>query len=312
MNKDDVENGKKMEVEKKEAIKKVARLVTELIGDRTLRQTAEDSGVAASYLTGIRKERYLPSVEIFKKLTAPKANPQHGITLEDLMIAAGYQDEYQMTLYDFIDELKNEEETAKLKNKPKKEIKNVIDTMPGYNPNIHVNGFSIAGRKNNDMLVNEQERDEAAAAGIIYRSLAENRITFYPAYEIEGIRGIKPHIALNLSTDDSSSWWFFLFFQKIKEKNEDHKTPYSFNHVVISWFRQAISKMIFIEPKEGRKISLVTNNTDGFKYWISLKGKISFKGDLSVILVDMNSYRVLKEEYLSHYYDNEDSEFYII
>ena len=55
---------------------------------------AEDSGVAASYITAIINGKYLPSAEILRKLSVPYARPQNGITLEDLMIAAGYQEDY--------------------------------------------------------------------------------------------------------------------------------------------------------------------------------------------------------------------------
>lgn len=79
---------------KKIAIHKLAVLVKQLIGDRSIRGTAEDTGVTASYITGILKERYLPSANILKRLASAETNPQNGITLEDLMIAAGYQESY--------------------------------------------------------------------------------------------------------------------------------------------------------------------------------------------------------------------------
>ena len=69
-------------------------LIKKLIGDRSFRQTSIDSGVANSYISGIINGKYKPSIKILQKLTAPEANPQNGVTLEDLMVAAGYQEDY--------------------------------------------------------------------------------------------------------------------------------------------------------------------------------------------------------------------------
>lgn len=73
----------------------LSELVRKLVGYRSLRKVSEESGVAPSYISGIiNGKRKNPSALILKKLTDSKANPQNGVTFEDLMVAAGYQNEY--------------------------------------------------------------------------------------------------------------------------------------------------------------------------------------------------------------------------
>ena len=78
--------------EKQEAMKRVSELIKKLVGERSIRKTGEDSGVTASYITSILKLKYMPSAEILKKLTSASAKPRNGVSLEDLMVAAGYQE----------------------------------------------------------------------------------------------------------------------------------------------------------------------------------------------------------------------------
>ena len=74
-----------------------------------------------------------------------------------------------------------------------------------------------------------------------------------------------------------------------------------------------IARFMFIEPKRERKISLVITDKKGFDMICGYKDKLSYRGDLSIILVDYESLSVVREEYLAHYDpDKTDSEFYII
>lgn len=81
-----------------EAIARLVPYVKDLVGDRSLRKASEDMGITAAYLSGILKEKYMPSAEVLRKMTDPKSHPQNGVSLEDLMVAAGYQDEYVLNV----------------------------------------------------------------------------------------------------------------------------------------------------------------------------------------------------------------------
>jgi len=78
--------------EKYQAIEKVSELIKKLVGERSVRKTGEDSGVSASYIIGVINKRYLPSADVLRRLTCESAKPRNGITLEQLMVAAGYQE----------------------------------------------------------------------------------------------------------------------------------------------------------------------------------------------------------------------------
>ena len=76
-----------------EAIERVGALVEKLKGDRSIRQMTADTGVHTSYIARIIKRENYASAEVLRRLTAPESNPQNGVTLKDLMLAAGYQKE---------------------------------------------------------------------------------------------------------------------------------------------------------------------------------------------------------------------------
>lgn len=59
--------------------------VTELKGDRSIRQMAADTGVSASYITGILQGKYYPTLKILKRITAPKGMPKGNVTILDLI-----------------------------------------------------------------------------------------------------------------------------------------------------------------------------------------------------------------------------------
>ena len=69
----------------------LADIIRSARGDRSLRDYAEAAGV--SYMTIYKAERgdYIPSSKTIKKLSTGAANPQNGVTYEDMMVAAGYQ-----------------------------------------------------------------------------------------------------------------------------------------------------------------------------------------------------------------------------
>ena len=63
---------------------KLSTLINEIKGDRSIRQMSKDSGVSASYITGLLHDKYTPSIRILSKLTDPKSKPQKIISIETL------------------------------------------------------------------------------------------------------------------------------------------------------------------------------------------------------------------------------------
>ncbi len=69
---------------------RVAKLVTFAQGNRSGNRYAELAGISPAHLTRIKNGDYIPSPEVIAKLTSVEADPQGGVTYEELMKAAGY------------------------------------------------------------------------------------------------------------------------------------------------------------------------------------------------------------------------------
>ena len=67
------------------------------------------------------------------------------------------------------------------------------------------------------------------------------------------------------------------------------------------------------EPKKDKKFSLVVSDSDLYHVFMRFKEKMAFRGELSVILIDETKVSIEKEEYISHYNENDaSSELYIV
>ena len=287
----------KKEYLKKQAIHKVALLVDELKGDRSIRRTAEDTGVAASYITGILKEKYLPSADILRKLAAPEAKPQNAITLEDLMVAAGYQTDYVEEAYKeaLYDEVQDDHSGKTIDVQPNIEM---LSRIAAYAEKF--NGPTPSQERQKQRM-QEMSKFESLATGVIYKALAEKGIHFSNANDVVGVRGFRPDMSVYVPMQPILEWWF-----EFKYIGADKNRGYiNLKHI--------LGQFMFIEPKLERKISLVISSREDFDILCGYKDKLAYRGDLSVILIDEETFSVVREEYLAHYnmYDNE-SEFYIV
>jgi len=70
-------------------------LVKKARGDRTKRKYAEDSGVNVAIISRIESGDYRPGRKVLEKLTSVQANPQGGVTFNDLLEAASDNKQYQ-------------------------------------------------------------------------------------------------------------------------------------------------------------------------------------------------------------------------
>ncbi len=273
-------------------IKEVAILLKRLIGDRSIRKTAEDSGVAASYISGILKEKHLPSANILRKLAATDAKPQNGVTLEDLMIAAGYQKNYSKPSdYDiikdgFLYEINNESYNKK----------SMLERIDAYQQYL----ASYANENDGDSRL-LYKKYESIVSGILYNGMMKKGIKF-GGLKKSGRSGMyQPDIVVSVSESCIKEWWFEL--------------KYIGNNGEFANYRMmtTIMRMFIVAPSKDRKISLVINNKSAFEYIINHMNNIAYRGDFSIILVDDENYEIKDEVYLSHYMENsKESEFYIV
>jgi len=64
--------------------------------------------------------------------------------------------------------------------------------------------------------------------------------------------------------------------------------------------RQCLAEAMLIPLKDNRKVTLVTDSVDYYAEMIKFKNGISFAGDLSVMLVDLKTLTIRREEYITH------------
>lgn len=286
----------KKEQQKVEAKQRVSRIVRELIGDRSIRRTAEDTGVAASYITGILKQRYLPSAGILRKLAVPESKPQNGVLIEDLMIAAGYQTQYDedTAINVMLEELKKQKQGKDIQ-PDEAMFRRALKYQSEISKNSKVFDNSEESRRlRRRNIQKEKDRFQKISKGIIYQELLENGFDFKIVEELISIRGFRPDIVIKLENKFIDEWWFeFRYIETGDESN-------------VMWnsslrARRILERYIFVKPEKNRKISIVINSVNVFEQLKTYKDKLSYRGELSIILIDIDKYSMEQEIYLSHY-----------
>lgn len=249
--------------------KQVSELVKQLVGDRSIRAAARDTGVAASYITSIINGKFIPSADILRKLVEPSSKPQGDVILEDLMIAAGYQSAFRdehmdvslRGLQDFSTP-GNKEHSEEMQNRYRLLLKQHVQT---------------------ERMVKEIIYDQLLEKGIHIESIDDENIQSGSA---------KVDLIVKVTDPQINEWWFEFKCISYPELNyHPGRNPMA--------NRQLLSRFLFKEPDPGRKISIVVNDEEVFKKWINYK--LSLKADLSVILISLDRREVLDEVYLSHY-----------
>lgn len=104
----------------------------------------------------------------------------------------------------------------------------------------------------------------------------------------------KPDYALTINNNPINSWWFIFW----KESDSLNK------HFGISKTERAallLSKYLLTKPDIQRKSSIVVDDLELFNTLVSFKNSISYKGNLSIILIDLNEFEVAQELEISYF-----------
>lgn len=256
---------------KEQAKERLVILIRALIGTRSIRKTAEESHVTAAYLTNILKKKNLPSATILRKLSDPSANPQNGVTFEELMAAAGNRT-YNPTMADNESELRNGNYLSYISDS---KVKNGASAGDESRQNASSEMFR-RGTYENTVIVR----------GIIVNALIQKGISFHVNNCLEWSK--ETERLMNIFVDDSvMQEWSFEYFRSSGDIDTEN-------------MRMIFEVMKRPSVKE-RKTSIITEKKEQFKKLIQYKDKIAYRGDLSVILIDIPKMRALKEVYVSHY-----------
>lgn len=157
-------------------------------GDRSIRTYAEMSGISASNISRILNGKLAktPSKEMLERLTSADAKPQNGVTLEDLLLEAGYQDR----------PLSSIQADPDLMIEPGQQtiIEKRADQNAGhssYDRLLHYYMFLSQYKDSEPVTLQEKYRTfEVIAPGIIFHYLTDSGVRF----QIEVIRSEEAHV----------------------------------------------------------------------------------------------------------------------
>ena len=273
----------------------VGELVRQAKGeDRSLREYARDSGVDAAIISKIINGNYIPKKPgIYEALTSLQAAPRGGVSLQQLLEAAGTSVEYRSGMAAGI----SVGVFASLSEVPSSTL---IKTLKARGIAIDGGGTAeISNMKPEDIqraqrLKSEKQRFEATANGIILGCLGKKGLAFQ-IVQTDGREIDKIHFDTYIRLMNHEISEYLIQYAFISEE-EAGSLPLVKNTV-----RGLVEELIFMKPSETRKVSIVTNHPDAFEDLCTYKDRLSFNGELSVILFDLDNARLLKETYLSHY-----------
>lgn len=277
---------------------KLAGLVNTAKGtDRSIREYARASQVNVSTISRTIKGEYTPGIKVLQKLASPEVEPRGGVTFQDLVNTANLD---KTTTLGYIlgllasgmltgpmgalaagamglEALHNSRNV-----KEEKETKNTA----GNKNTILAECFGNFQRKLNQF--------SAISTGVIYAQMAQKGIRFRPGTGGETECELNENDIVAFIEDADISEWIFSFWCL---SDEDIELNGFLKKTALNLFTQ-----FFLFPANAkRKISLVVNNEELYGIFMAYKDRNSFKGNVSVILVDEKQVRVVKEEYIAYY-----------
>jgi Predicted transcription factor, homolog of eukaryotic MBF1 len=284
--------------------KNIIELVKKARGDRSLREYAKDAEVNVSILSRIESGEYKPGKKVLEKLTSPNAKPQGGVTYQDLVEAANDNDQYKkgiaagMTAAGLLTgpipgvsaallalagatvaSIKTQQVTS---DKGKKQEEKSTDDLQ----KIATERYATLNR--------EIHRFTATATGLLYGKLAEMGVHFRPGNKDETDIVLYEGDSLLFIEDEVVDTWL-LGYIALSEADR------GMDMLIKKSTKGMIERWIFTVPDQKRKFSIVVNDGVLFNYLVELKGKNSFRGNLSVIQVDVKNVQVIREEYIAFY-----------
>lgn len=260
-----------------------ADIVRSARGNRSLREYAEAAGV--SYMTIYKAEQgeYIPSSKTIKKMSTGSANPQNGVTYEDMMVTAGYQDK----------EMVSETASALAQQMVEEAYEN---GKIGGNIGYSVQTWSPLRMHSREIYAEYLRK----VTGTIFTTMFQKNMYFTSKRNYEGdVRNRVPDITLDVDYGRINEWWFEVkYFQE--------KKFVSMNMQIL------LGNMLFYKIKKNIKLSIVVNSEEAYKYLGRRATDMPYRGELSVILVDIDKQKVVAEQYLSNYFEDDHSaEFFL-
>ncbi|MCR4611816.1 MAG: helix-turn-helix transcriptional regulator [Lachnospiraceae bacterium] len=240
--------------------------------DRSIRKYAEAVGISPAAISKYIKGEYIPSPSTMKKLTSKDADPRNGVSYEDLMEAAGYDSDkgaeaITINYEDLDDGIRIDSDKSNSKRKDKEADEEYI----------------------------QFEKD--ATTQLIY-SLADKGFIFQKQASEDGGRRID--LKMKMIDQPISEWNFTL---KYIYNRREYVTKVSRTFIL-----QEFARALRYDLAEDAKLSFVIQDKYLYK-WLkeNCEHKLAYRGEMSVILYDMDNDRIVDECYMSNYYKEDQS-----
>lgn len=291
--------------EKNRATAELAQMV---IGDRSYIEAAQDMGLKnPSTLSYIARGKVKPTPGLIQIMTKEESKPQGGVTYEEFMQAAGY-----------------------LEKTTNAQLEQLFSSLPNdyYSADKPVASTSVSPEQLEDMKkekympfssISYRQKDDNRKEIMKQRMTLEeacNKTLFYEAFNhdvkvLNRIQGIKkytsPDMIFDMNKVGCSILRWNLFYTLV---NPEMTKNGGLSLVNISLLFYHIFRYGITGPST--KTSIVVNSARTYSMLQRYKDNFPYRGELSIILVDENADKVLKEEYLSHYIEDDISQEFII
>ena len=275
--------------------------------DRSLREYARDSGVDAAIISKIINGTYIPKKPgIYESLTNAKASPRGGVTCAQMIAAAGASEDFQngMSAGMSVGML------TSLAAVPSSVILRVLQSR-GIDADAREKSKGSASSvkpeeiRQIQRIQSEMQRFKATANGMILGALGKKGLSFQLVHtdgaEIDGIHFDTDVKLMNHEVSEYLIRYAFIF-------EENPSSLLAINEV-----KSMIEELVFLKPLRTRIVSVVTNHPDAYDSLCAYKDRLSYNGELSVILFSLENAMFVKEEYISHHIgENPVDEIYLI
>jgi hypothetical protein len=238
---------------------------------------------------------YIPKKPgLYEALTSPQAAPRGGVTAQQLIEASGTTEDY---LRGVSFGMSVGIRTA-LADIPSAVMLKVLQAR-GICPDGGRTESASPAMKPEEVrriqrLQSEAQRFTATANGIILGSLGGKGLTFQLVQtggaEIDGIRFDTCVRLMNCALSEYLIRYAFF-------SEEEAPSPDLARNTV----RSMVEELVFLSPRRDRIVSLVTNHQSAYEELCACRDRLSYCGELSVLLFDLERAMLLKEAYIAHY-----------
>ena len=279
--------------------KKLGELVKLAKGeDRTIKEYGRDAGVDPAIISKIIAGKYLPKKpKMLKDLTSISAAPRNDITYEMLIKASRTEDAYKAGVAAGLGAV-----TTMMPIVGGVALSMLLTGENAIKPKIDsiIDGDDLVEKTVANLL-----RFSAAAVGIIYGRLAQKGIVFRPEVD-KSKRLMTNEIDTYITIENQDIEEYILGYVYLD------KDDINSDYIVENIARQSVERLLFIKSNEKRKVSIVVNSKEVYNYLLQYKGAMSYRGNLSIILFDLDKINIEREEYLALYDEDKEKPFLLV